>query len=148
MTTNNSSNSQRSYGIVQLSNLGTGIPFSFTTSYQQISGLSISWVLQQNNNFSMSTDGEMKYTGVSGASFLVQGYMSTQSASTYDLLVGINGSTMVVPSPTGYSHLDQSVLTTTLLFGLNNGDYLSLFVKRAISGADNLINVWMSATQF
>ena len=61
-----------SYGAIYLVNTYTGIAVSYTTSYTELTGLPISFsIVSPVQDFAMTTDGRLKYTGIPTKLFAV-----------------------------------------------------------------------------
>jgi hypothetical protein len=117
-----------SYGTIWMNNANwTGANYSVTTSYTELTGLSTSFTLvSPSNDFTMTTDGRLKYTGTNNRSFNVVGYVGYGASGRMALGIFKNGSFIA----DSYSFTGATAMETLVTVTLSTNDYLSLFVKR------------------
>jgi len=121
----------------------TGANFVFTTTLKEITGLSTSFTLASpSQDFAMTTDGRLKYTGLTTKWFSVSAALYVNSGNQTELRVYKNGSTV-----TGSFARSNNSRTFLDNFPVNmsTNDYISIFA-RSIPGATSAItNVSLSA---
>ena len=134
-----------SYGIIYL-NGTTGASFSFTTSYTEITGLSISFALSSaSQDFAMTTDGRLKYTGIPDKLFAVSANLFTVSSTSPEWLsiqIYKNGS--AVSESSIYS--GTSVRVPGFSVTMSTNDYLSIFTKAQAAASNIIYTAKLSAT--
>lgn len=131
-----------SYGYIWMNTANwTGVTFSMTTSYQELTALSTSFSLAPAaKDFVMTTDGRLKYTGIPTKTFAVDATLAVAS-STF-IKIYKNGSPL--------NDTENYTLTycrvTYYLVDLATNDYISLWVKGSTSASRSLFHISLSAT--
>lgn len=126
--TQNQTGIKASYGTIWM-NTGnwTGATFSVTTSYTELTGLGTAFTLSSpSNDFAMTTDGRIKYTGVNDRNFNAVGYIGYGASGRMGLGIFKNGSFV----EDAYSFVGADHVQSRAVITLSTNDYLSLFVKR------------------
>lgn len=132
-----------SYGVIYLTNSFTGIAFSYTTSYKEITGLAVSFNLGPTvQDFGMSTDGRLKYTGTDTKLFSVCSILgSTGTSNVLSLQLYKNGSALTDSLVCGIESLRMSYYEVSL----STNDYISLFIKSQSAFSGNIRIAMISA---
>lgn len=122
----------------------TGVSFSFTTAYQQMASLGVNFILAaKSKNFAMTTDGQLKYTGLKPRTFYFDANLQTTSASyalqLYKNGSPISGSEMYIPAASGANILKFPVSMVT-------NDYVSVYAKASAGATTTIFQVILSAS--
>lgn len=141
MATANQIGRRTSYGYIWM-NTGnwTGVSFSRTTSYQELTGLSTAFTLKSpSQDFAMTTDGRLKYTGIHTKRFVVNATVSAQS--TFIKLYK-NGVALDVTEDYGTSRNR----IPSFSIDLATNDYISIWIKGFSATSINITQITLSAT--
>lgn len=126
----------------------TGVNFAFTTAYQELTSLGTNFSLAaDSNNFAMTTDGRLKYTGAAiatmrvSASVILGNASGSFSAKLYKNGVAIAGSEV-------YSGNRESptILGFPVALVATN-DYFSVWVKCSSSASQTILSVSLGASK-
>jgi len=133
-----------SYGAIYM-NTGnfSGVSFAFTTSYQELTSIGTNFTLASPaQDFAMSTDGRLKYTGIPSKRFLVDAVLNTSSLPDWTALqLYKNGSGL----SDSISYAISSVKIASFEVELATNDYLSLFTKTQNNGSYTISNISLAA---
>ena len=136
MTTQNQLGSTTSYGRIWM-NTGswTGVSKTIASGGTEMGSLSTSFTLMTpSKDFSMSTDGRLKYTGAKNKNFLASAYLSENTNTQIAIFIYKNGSPITgVSSNTGSGNF---LLANKIPIALVTNDYLSVFCE--ISGGNTV----------
>lgn len=137
---------QSAYGYIWM-NTGnwTGAPFSLTTSYQELSGLSTVYTLSPAAQyFSMTTDGRLKYTGAESKDFVVDAQYANSASLSGAMKLYKNG------APLNDSEVYQVSFRRCMLAGffvtLSANDYLSIWCRASSAVSSAITQISLSAT--
>jgi hypothetical protein len=133
-----------SYGVIYDSNTFTGLNFSYTTSYKELTSLPVAFGISSTaQDFAMSTDGRLKYTGVVTKRFSVSAGFSSVASGSHWIALQLykNGSGLTDSTVYGVTAMLISCYEVTL----STNDYLSLFVKAQSGFTANIKNIILSA---
>lgn len=136
MTTQNMLGTTTSYGRIWM-NTGnwTGVSKAITSAGTEMGSLSTSFTLMSpSNDFSMTTDGRLKYTGIKNKNFLASAFLSCNNQSLQAITIYKNGSPITGASyNTGSGNME---LANKIPISMVQNDYLSIFFK--ISGGNTV----------
>lgn len=136
-----------SYGYIWM-NTGnwTGVNFSFTTSYQELTSIGTNFTLLTGaSNFAMTTDGRLKYTGAATATVIIHAEVIIAGGSgSHAIQIYKNGSAITGAESYGGNNNQPTVI------GLNVGsvatnDYFSIFAKRSAASSSIIEHISLSA---
>lgn len=135
-----------SYGAIYVVNTFTGIAYAYTTSYAELTGLPVSFsIVSPVQDFAMTTDGRLKYTGIPTKLFYVSAVVPALENSTNWISIKLykNGSAL-----TGSDVYANSMLRiNNFEVSMSTNDYVSVFLKAKTSYASGrLASVMISAT--
>lgn len=120
--------------------------FAYTTSYKELTGLSTSFTLASpSQDFAMTTDGRLKYTGLTTKLFSVSAacYASLLSGAVgMSIQIRKNGSA-ITGCQAYYSHSSASI--DDFQISLSTNDYLSVFVQVASNQTAPVLQVNLGA---
>lgn len=133
-----------SEGYIYMINGGTTVSFAMTASYKEFTGLSTSFTLASTaQDFAMTTDGRLKYTGIPDKLFAIDaGYGTPGVSSSMAIAIYKNGST------TGFQSFSVGVNVPAIcqaFVSLATNDYISIFVKSDTNQTINLYGIYLSA---
>jgi len=128
-----------SFGYIWVNtNNWTGTTFSFTNAYQEMSGMSTAYTLiSPSQDFAMTTDGRLKYTGISTKLFTVDAGFYPGTSFNYALQLRVNGS--AVTGSDVYASAGRRPFIARFPVSLATNDYLSMFTKSNVSHAGVVI---------
>ena len=135
-----------SEGYIYMTNAGTTVSFAMTASYSEFTALSTSFILASpSQDFAMTTDGRLKYTGLETKSFAVDASLGISVAVVGNIAIAIykNG------SATGFESFSVGVNSPAIcqaFVSLATNDYLSLFTKSNTNQTINIYGISLSAT--
>lgn len=141
MATQNQIGSSPSYGCIWM-NTGnwTGITFSSTTSYQELTALGTNFTLASpSKDFAMTTDGRLKYTGIPTKRFIVD---ATTPASSSFIKLYKNGVALNDSEDWGVSR--QRIPSFSV--DLSTDDYISIWLKGLSATSVFITQIMLSAT--
>ena len=122
----------------------TGASFVFTTSYKELTGLSTSFVLASpSQDFAMTTDGRLKYTGINAKIFSASASCYTASA-TNRLTIKIYKNGSAITGATSYSNNNKTFIDWYPV-SLSTNDYLSVFAFTAPATTQAVTSISLSA---
>ncbi len=124
-----------SFGYIWVNtNNWTGTSFSFTSSYQELAGMSTAYTLSSPSaDFSMSADGRLQYTGINTKLFTVDAGFYPGTSFNYALQLRVNGS--AVTGSDVYASAGRRPFICRFPVSLATNDYLSLFARSNVSHA-------------
>ena len=146
--TQNQAGLTTSYGAIWMSNAYTGATFTITTSYTELKSLaSTAFALfSPSNDFSMSTDGRLKYTGANTRSFLASAFVQNSLGfNSQAIAIAKNGTNI-----TGAQcYADSSILVIdNIPVSLVTNDYVSIFIKKITSSSTpNFLQINLSVEE-
>lgn len=121
----------------------TGANFVFTTTLKEITGLSTSFTLASpSQDFAMTTDGRLKYTGLTTKWFSVSAALYVNSGNQTELQVNKNGS--AVTGSTARSN-NSRIFLDNFPVSMSTNDYLSVFARSLPGATSAITNVSLSA---
>jgi len=135
---------EKSYGYIYM-NTGnfTGANFVFTTTLKEITGLSTSFTLASpSQDFAMTTDGRLKYTGLTTKLFSVSAALYVNSGNKTELQVNKNGS--AVTGSVARSN-NSRIFLDNFPVSMSTNDYLSVFARSLPGATSAITNVSLSA---
>lgn len=138
---------QSSDGYIALSVGATGLPFTFTTSYQEMSGLGTSFVLSSPaQNFAMTTDGRLKYIGVKPDTFMFEALFQLLSAGVITTAIRLYKNGSPLAGSESYQGGQSGTQIIPFPVEMVTNDYVSLWVKRSSSTTPSIAQIILSAT--
>ena len=118
----------------------TGVTFSRTTSYQELTSLGTNFSLAPTSqDFAMTTDGRLKYTGLVKKRFIVDASVETASPL---IKIYKNGSPLDDSESFGVSR----PRIANFLVDLDTNDYISLWLKGSSASSIAIVQVNLAAT--
>ena len=122
----------------------TGVSFAYTTSYAELTSLGTNFTLMSpSNDFAMTTDGRLKYTGINTRNFnATASIMMTETSGNIAIAVYKNGS--LITGAETYVNRSLLAIPSTIV-SLSTNDYLSIFAKRSASGTRRIYQIILSA---
>lgn len=123
----------------------TGVSFAFTTSYQELTTLGTNFTLASaSNNFAMTTDGRLKYTGTPTISCIVSATLYVSNGGNFAVQLYKNG--VAISGSEAYSagSAGVSVVNFTVSSVATN-DYFSIFAKRSANLSVAILQASLSA---
>lgn len=123
----------------------TGVTFAMTTSYQELASLSTSYQLASpSQDFSMTTDGRLKYTGATTKSFYVDAQFTSSPTGNFAIQLYKNG--VALTGSETYQVGSFRTIINRFPVDLSTNDYLSVYGKIASSASISLLTITLSAT--
>lgn len=111
---------------------------AFTTSFQELASMSVSFSLvSPNSDFTMTTDGRLKYTGSATKICMVSAYFAINNAGNFAIQIFKNAN--AIPGADAYSAGAQSAVITPCPVTFSTNDYISLWAKRSAGGVSPAI---------
>ena len=106
-----------------------GVSFALTLSYKELASLGTNFTLMSpSNDFAMTTDGRLKYTGINTRNFNIKCFLSSDSNNSGSLAVYKNGS--LITGASFYSSENEFISTSSTV-SLSTNDYISMFLRAA-----------------
>lgn len=146
MASGNQIGLKKSFGYIWM-NTGnwTGVSFAFTTAYQEMRSLGTNFTLASpSQDFVMTTDGQLKYTGVTTKLFNVDALLQTGSTSSYAIQIYLNGSP--IAGAEDYEVGGGIMMICRLQTLLSTNDYISIFAKKSTAASVTIMQLALSAT--
>lgn len=134
---------QNSEGFIIMNAIASPVSFAFTTSFQELTSLGTNFVLASlSQNFEMTTDGRLKYTGVKEKPFVVSASMSLTTSTSYGIQIYKNG--VALPGIAWYVTFGYTnIFKAPTMLATN--DYISLYTRRLSGGSLSIAQVTVSA---
>ena len=132
--TQNQTGIKTSYGAIWMSNAYTGATFTITTSYTELKSLATAFaIFTPSNDFSMSTDGRLAYTGTNTRKFLASASIANSLGfNSQAIAIAKNGTNITGAQ----SYADSGTLILNdIEVSLATNDYLSIFIKKITSSS-------------
>lgn len=124
----------------------TGVSFSYTTSYQEltaITGLPFS-LSSSSQDFVMTTDGRLKYTGIPTKTFMFDALLQGVSGATpASIMLYKNG--LPITGSDIYSTIASGLNICKFPVQMATNDYVSLWAKKQSNVAANIYQIIISA---
>lgn len=121
----------------------TGVSFSFTTSYKELTSLGTNFTLMSTSpDFAMTTDGRLKYTGLNTKTFLATATVAFITGNNKSIAIYKNGS--LITGAECYAGLNIFLLPNVTV-SLSTNDYLSIFTKISSSGSSFISQIILTA---
>lgn len=124
----------------------TGVSFSYTTSYQEltaIAGLPFS-LSASSQDFAMTTDGRLKYTGIQPKRFMFDALLqSTGGATSTSIMLYKNGSP--VTGSDIYITISSGINISKFPVQMVTNDYVSLWAKKQSNLVTSINQIILSA---
>lgn len=134
-----------SYGAIYLVNTYTGIAVSYTTSYTELTGLPISFsIVSPVQDFAMTTDGRLKYTGIPTKLFAVSAVVPAQENGTNWISIKLYKNGSAVAGSDVYAN--SMLRINNFEVSMSTNDYISVFLKAKASFSGRLASMMLSAT--
>ena len=121
--------------------------FSFTDSYQEMSGMTTPYAVQGTPvDFEMTTDGQLKYIGTETKNFIATGCMCVQTSAQMAIYLYKNG--LPIPGGEQYNNNGSYLRIENIQVQLSTNDYISLYAKRVSSANQNIYFLQVSASSY
>lgn len=124
----------------------TGANFAFTTSYKEVTALSTSFTMTSpSQDFAMTTDGRLKYTGITNKLFSVSATLfavNSTSPEWFSIQIYKNGS----PVSDAFVYTGIATRIAGFPISMSTNDYLSIFTKAQAAATNAIQTVILSAT--
>lgn len=112
-------------------------------TYKEVSGLGTGFTLQPISDFfSMTSDGQLKYTGSETKRFNLRGYVAHANTGQFAIALYKNGS--IIPGTETYTN-NTAWLTSRSAVELATNDYVSIYIKRTSALSPALYQATLSA---
>lgn len=125
---------------------GSLLNFAFTTAYQEMSSIGTNFILASPaQNFSMTTDGRLKYTGVTESVFMFDAVFQLASPGGITTAIKLYKNDSPVAGSDSYQGAQSGTNIIKFPVEMVTDDYVSLWVKRSSAGSSRVMQIILSA---